>query len=148
MRLGDDAGSQRLGGLPVRIVIEHRSETLSHVPLDIIGEHAQADMCAHARGSPMEDRSNLQVDGLDAADGAFNLSEAFVGSHTGAVIESFDREAGADHIDAIETRLVIDLIELACKGEIAIGDGEREVLGWMPLNTSNRCYRMVKCRVA
>ena len=83
MRLGDDAGSERFGGVLVGIVIEHRREALAHVPFDMIGEHAQADVGAHARSGPMEDRSDLQIDGLDAADGALDLGQALVGPHAG-----------------------------------------------------------------
>ena len=102
--------AERLGGLLVGIVVEHRREALAHVPLDMIGEHAQADVGAHARGGPMEDRSDLEIDGLDAAEGALDLGQALVGAHAGAVVEGLGGEAGADHVDAVEARLGVDLV--------------------------------------
>jgi hypothetical protein len=71
LRLGDDARSQSLGGRLVSIVVEHRSEVLAQMPLDVIGEHAQTDVSPHARRRPMEDRSNVQIHGLDAANSPF-----------------------------------------------------------------------------
>ena len=65
LRLGDDAGPQGFGGLLVGVVIEHRGEALAHVPFDVVGEHAQTDVGAHARSGPMEDRPHLEVDSLE-----------------------------------------------------------------------------------
>lgn len=72
---------------------------------------------------------NLEVDGLDAADGALDLGQAFVGPHAGVVIEGFGGKAGADHIDAVKARLGGDVVVLAREGEVGVRDGEREVLG-------------------
>ena len=38
----------RGGGLRVVIIEEHQGERAAHVPLDVVGEHAQEDMGAHA----------------------------------------------------------------------------------------------------
>src|SRR5882724_6533933 len=43
---GDDRGGFGLVGLGV--VEEDGLETLAHVPLDVVGEHAQEDVCTHA----------------------------------------------------------------------------------------------------
>jgi hypothetical protein len=39
------------------------------MPLDVIGEHAQEDMSAHARRRPVSDRADLEIDGLQATEG-------------------------------------------------------------------------------
>ena len=45
------------------------------------------------------------------------------------IIESLGAEAGADDVDAVETRLGVDFGVLAREHEVGVGDGEREVLG-------------------
>jgi hypothetical protein len=45
------------------------------------------DVSPHAWGCPMEDRPDLQIDGLDAANRAFNLREAFIGPDGRTVVE-------------------------------------------------------------
>jgi hypothetical protein len=67
------------------------------MPLDVIGEHAQRDVSTHARRRPMEDRSNVQTDGLDAANSPFHLGETLVGPHGGAVVDGRGFKVGADH---------------------------------------------------
>jgi len=61
---GDDAGAHRGGGLVVGLVVEHRGELGAHVVLDMIGEHAEQDMGAHARRGPVEDRPQVDVERL------------------------------------------------------------------------------------
>ena len=46
---------------------EQRSPSPAHVPLDVVGEHAQEDVCAHAIGGAVVDRTHLQVDRLERA---------------------------------------------------------------------------------
>ncbi len=48
LRLGDDALAHRGGGVVVGLVVEHGREPGAHVMLDVVGEHAQEDMGAHA----------------------------------------------------------------------------------------------------
>ena len=52
--LGDDACAHRGGGLVIGLVVEHGGEPGAHVMLDVIGEHAQEDVGAHARRRPVE----------------------------------------------------------------------------------------------
>ena len=113
LRLGNDAGSEGFGGRLLGVVVEHRGEALAQMPFDVIGEHAQKDVSAYARCGPMEDRPDLQIDGLDTANSTFDLGEAFIGPDRGAIVEGRDWEVGADHIDAVEARLGVDCILLA-----------------------------------
>jgi len=50
------------------VVKEHWSQRLAHVPLDVIGEHAQEDMGSHAILVAVVDGAHLQIDGLDASE--------------------------------------------------------------------------------
>jgi len=49
----DDARSQRVCGVFVGVVEQHRCQALTHVPFQIVGEHAQEDMRAHPIGQPL-----------------------------------------------------------------------------------------------
>ena len=44
--------------------------------LDVIGEHAEEDVGAHARRGRMEHRADFEIDGLDRAEGALDLAKA------------------------------------------------------------------------
>ena len=127
--LGDDGGSGGLRGGLVVIVEQDGLERLAHVPFEIVGEHAQEHVGAHAVGTAMMDRPDLEIDGLDASKGAFDLGEIFVGPDGRGGVERLGLEVGAQHIDAIERGFGVDLRGLALEGEIVVGDGEDEVLG-------------------
>ena len=71
----DDAGAERLGGFLVVIVIEHGRQALAHVPFEVVAEHAQEDVGAHPLGQPVVDRADVEVDGLDRADGPLDQAE-------------------------------------------------------------------------
>jgi len=51
-----------------RVVKEHRSPRLAHVPPDVVGENAQEDVGAHAIRVAVVDGAHLQIDGLDASE--------------------------------------------------------------------------------
>jgi hypothetical protein len=61
------------------IVEQDRFERLAHVPFEIVGEHAQKDVGAHAVVAAMVDGPHLDVEGLEAAKGALDVGESFVG---------------------------------------------------------------------
>ena len=50
------------------------------MPFDMAGEQAQKDVGAHPRGEPVVDRPDVQIDGLQAAEGALDVGEALVGA--------------------------------------------------------------------
>ena len=62
----------------VVLIKEQGSERLAHVPLDVIGEHAQEDVATHPVGTVMVDGTNLEIDGLDAAESVLYGAEVFV----------------------------------------------------------------------
>ena len=121
--LGDDALPLRLGGLSVGLVVEHGRQLLAHVPLDVIGEHAQEDMRPNPRCEAVVERPDLQIDGLERAKGAFHLGERLAGAHRPFIAEGILGQAGADHVDAVQRRLVNDGLGVAGKGEMFGGDG-------------------------
>jgi hypothetical protein len=61
------------------ILKEHWHQGLVHVPGNVIGQHAQEDMGAHALRQAMVDGPHLEVHGFDGAEGALHLGQAFVG---------------------------------------------------------------------
>ena len=83
------------------VVEQNGCERVAHVPFEIVGEHAQEDMGAHAIRAPVEDRPDFEFDRLEAAEGALDPGEAFVGARP-LVGGEFGRHAGAQHVDAVE----------------------------------------------
>src|SRR5260370_40398868 len=94
---GCDDGGSCGGGLGTLMIIEQDgSERLSRVPFEIIGEHAEQYVGADAIGQAMVDRPDLEIDGLDRAEGAFGLAQTLVGPHDIAGSERGLLEIGAD----------------------------------------------------
>jgi len=103
------------------------------VPLYIIGKHAQEHVGADAVGEPVMDRPDLEIDGLDAAEGPFHSGERFVAAHRAGIIKGFRRQAGAHDIEAVGCGFGGDLIVLAGETEAGICNIEAEVLGHLVL---------------
>ena len=78
------------------VVEEEGGEFFSHVPLDVVGEHATAD----AIRSVVVDGSDLEVHGFEAAEGALDAGEALVGADGVVGVEAFGLDVGADDVDA------------------------------------------------
>ena len=74
-------------------------------------------MGAHAIGQPVIDRPDLEIDGLEAAEGALHQAQGFVAAHGGGVVERVGRQAGAHDVEAVEGRLGGDLVGLAGEAE-------------------------------
>ena len=62
-RRGDHGGAGRAGG--VMVVEEQGSEASTHVPLDMVAEHAQQDVGAHPVRSMVMDGSHHEVHGFE-----------------------------------------------------------------------------------
>ena len=54
---------------------------LAHVPLDVVGEHAQEDVRAHAIGRAVMDGAHLQIDGFERAEGTLDAGQRLVVPH-------------------------------------------------------------------
>jgi hypothetical protein len=66
---------------------QQRCQRPAHVPLDVIGEHAEKDMRLHPAGEAIVDGADLEVDGLERAEGALDVGEALVGEDCRTGIE-------------------------------------------------------------
>ena len=95
----------------------------------MVGEHAQEDMSPHPVRGPMTDRPDFQIDALQGSECPFDVREIFVGLNCFCGVQMLGRHAGSDHIDAVEARLCLDLIEPSMPGEMTIADRNDEVLG-------------------
>ena len=72
--LGHGREALGLGRVALVVVEQHRRERPAHVPFEMIGQHAEENMGAHARADPVMDRADLDVDGLQAAEGALDTA--------------------------------------------------------------------------
>ena len=50
----------------------------------------------------MEDRTNVEVDGFEVAEGRLDAGQVFVGAHRISGIESIGWNAGTQHVQAVE----------------------------------------------
>ena len=103
--LGHRRGALRVARGRIVLVEQHRGQAPAHVPFQIVGQHAEQDVRAHPRRGPMEHRTQLEIDGLQRAEGVLHAAETFVGAHRGGGIGLRGRQVGADHIDAVERGL-------------------------------------------
>src|SRR4051812_26064324 len=117
------------------LVGEHQlAPRLAHVPLDVVGEHAQEDVGADAIFAPVVDRPDLEVDGLEGAEGAFHAGQRLVVADriVGGHVTLFD--TGANDVETIERGFLGDLVVAQREVEAGLADRQLEVLGDL-LNT-------------
>ena len=67
--------------------------------------------------------------GLEGAEGAFHTGQALVGEHRRFGIEGRGGQAGAQHVEAVERRLLGERGLLAHEGQAVVGDRQAKVLG-------------------
>src|SRR5256885_9777486 len=77
----------------------------------------------------MPDRGNLEIDGLEASEGALDAGQILVGLHALGAAHRVGRQAGSDDIEPVATGLSRDAVELAAPGEAAVANIEGEVPG-------------------
>ena len=90
------------------ILEQQGRQLLAHVPVDVIGEHAEEDVRPHAAGEPVVDGADVEVDRLEVAEGALDVGEALVGEHRVRGVEGLGRRRGAQDVEAVERRLAGD----------------------------------------
>lgn len=100
---------------------QERCQRLAQVPDDVVGQHAQEDMRAHAAGQAVVDRADLESDRLEGAEGAFHTGQALVGEHRRFGIERRGGQTDAQHVEAVERRLLGDRGLLAHEGQAVSG---------------------------
>ena len=108
------------------IVEEEGCEILAQVPLDVVGEHAE-EVGTDAVRSSVVDGADLEVHRFEAAEGAFDPGEVFVGADGANGVEALGLDIGADDVDAVEFFFGGDVE--AFEGEGVLGDLGVEVLG-------------------
>ena len=72
-------GALRGGRVGVVIREQEGSEPAAHMPLHMISKHAQEHVGSHAMAESVVDGTHVQVDGLEAAEGAFDRGQPLVG---------------------------------------------------------------------
>ena len=105
----DHRGALSFGSGRVVVVEQERLEGLAHVPLDVVGEHAQEDVRPHPVGAAVVDRPHLQVDRLERPKGALDLRQVLVGAHGLRGVELFGLDVGTHDIEAV-ARVVEDVL--------------------------------------
>ena len=67
MRRLDDGLTLRFGGFAIVVIEQDRRQICTHVPLDVVGEHADEDVAAYAILETVMNGTDFQIDGLDRA---------------------------------------------------------------------------------
>ena len=80
-RGGDHGGALLLGGGRVVVVEEQRCQGSPHVPLDVVGQHAEQHVRSHPVGPPVVERPDLQVHRLEAPKRPLDLRQVLVDPH-------------------------------------------------------------------
>jgi hypothetical protein len=62
------AAAQGFGLLFISVIEQHRRQALTHVPFQVVGQHAKKNMRPHPILQSVVDRPDIQIDGLDAAE--------------------------------------------------------------------------------
>ena len=119
-------GPAPAGPFPVILLEQQRCEPPTHVPLQVIGQHAQEHVAAHMILGVDIDGPHPQV-GLGDPERPLHAGQALVGLDRGLGADGFRRKAGADDIDPVEAGLVRDLLLTPLPGDAILPDGDLEV---------------------
>ena len=107
---------------------QKRLPGFGQVPLYVIGEHAEEDVGLDACFQAMPDRAHLKIDALQRPEGALHLGQPLIVQHGGLRAHVRFRDAGADHIQAIEGCFGRNALLIDAEGEPAVLNVEIEVL--------------------
>ena len=97
----------------VVVVEEQWREESSHVPLDVVGEHAQEDVGCYPIGEVVVYGAHLEIDALVAAEGPLDAAEALVGADRFGGRECGFGDVGTDDVEAVEGGLLGDALAVA-----------------------------------
>ncbi len=98
------------------------------MPFQVAGEHAKEHMSAYMRFAIDINWPHLQPGGLDGAKGTLDSGQRFVSGHCVMGVDGIRRQRGSDHIEAVELSLVVDSLLVSRPQQVAVGDGDVEVL--------------------
>src|ERR1035437_7120164 len=99
------------------------------VPHEGGGEHADEHVGPDPGFGVVVDGAQVQVDGLQGAEVAFDPGQTLVGGHPLARVHLLGTDGGADDIQPVQGRFGGDLVLVAGEGERVVGDGQGVVLG-------------------
>jgi hypothetical protein len=71
------------------------------VQFEVIGQHAEKDVGAHAQAVTMKDRADVEVGGFERAKGAFDPAEALVSGDGCGIVEPVGGHRGTQRIKTV-----------------------------------------------
>ncbi len=90
------------------------------MPFHVVGQHAHEQVRPHPPLLPVEHRAHRQQR-LHRAEGALHARQALVGAHRLLVAQRLPLQAGPDHVDPVQARLLPDRLLLARRDECSRG---------------------------
>ncbi len=100
----------------------------AQVPGQVAGEHADQHVGPDAFLEPVPDGPQVQVIGFDVPEVPLDVFEVLVGGDHGGGVQFVSGDGGAQHVEAVQGGLGVDLVLLAGNSQAVIGDGDGEVL--------------------
>ena len=89
-------------GIEILVGEEQWAPRLAHVPLGVVGERAQEDVCPHPILQPVVDRADLQIDRFHGAKRPLHLGEPLVAAHHFGGVHSLRGKRCANDIQPVE----------------------------------------------
>src|SRR5450759_3056611 len=99
------------------------------MPHEVGGEHADEHVGPDPGFGPVVDGAQVQVDGLQGAEVAFDAGQTLVGGDNLGRVHLLGADGGGDDVQPVHGRLGSDLVLVAGEGERVFGDGQGVVLG-------------------
>ena len=132
-RLRSNSGSDNrfAGGLrrlAIIVLVQNFSKPVTHVPLDVVREHAQEHVSPNAIIVPVIDRSHVKVDRLHTAERSLDGRKALVSFHDLFRLHLCRRHARPHDVQTVECRFGRDVVGASGVRETVSGDGQLEVL--------------------
>src|SRR5215469_8235786 len=122
----------RIPSFPFRSALlifeQDRRPGSTQVPFHVVGQQAEKNMRRHPLRRAMVNRSHPQLDPFQAAKGALYLRKTFVASYGRLGRKVLLRFAGANHVNSIQLRLLLDGLFPALPPQTALAYRVREVL--------------------
>ena len=115
-------------GYAEAVLEQDGGERLSHVPFEVVGEHAQEDVGTDPVGAAVVDGADLEVERLHAAEGGLHRGEGLVGADGLFGGEQFGLGIGAEDVEAVEGPFPGDGVFVPAEDEGGVGDFGEEVL--------------------
>ena len=128
---GGDRVPEGFGGL-ILVGEQQRTPRLDHVPLDVVGEHAEEDVRPDAVVPIVADGPDLEAEGFERTKRALDLSERLVTADRIGGADPLGRKTGADDVDSVQGGFGGDLLRVDGELEVSVADVEREVFAEAP----------------